>query len=86
MHGVVNGNGIPVGAQLASAQLFEFWLAESTLTQVKVPRKGRGRPRSYLTQVIVDRSYDSDPLRRRFHQRGTELIASDPQSVAAPKP
>lgn len=71
---VVDGNGIPVGAQLASAQLAECRLAESTLAAVKVPRQGRGRPRSHLKRVIADRGYDSDALRERFHQRGTELI------------
>ena len=48
--------------------------AESTLAAVKVPRQGRGRPRSHLKRVIADRGYDSDALRKRFHQRGTELI------------
>lgn len=71
---VVDGNGIPVGAQLASAQLAECRLAESTLAQVKVPRKGRGRPRSHWKRVIADRGYDSDALRMRFHKRQTELI------------
>ncbi len=71
---VVDGNGIPVGAQLASAQLAECRLAESTLAQVNVPRKGRGRPRSHLKRVIADRGYDSDALRSRFYQHGTELI------------
>ncbi len=71
---VVDGHGIPVGAQLASAQLAECRLAESTLAAVKVPRPGRGRPRSHLKRVIADRGYDSDALRKRFHQRGTELI------------
>jgi transposase len=71
---VVDGNGIPIGAQLASAQLAECRLAESTIAQVKVPRKGRGRPRSHLNRVIADRGYDSDALRMRFHKRHTELI------------
>ena len=71
---VVDGHGIPVGAQLASAQLAECRLAESTIATVKVPRKGRGRPRSHLKRVIADRGYDSDALRNRFKDRGTELI------------
>ena len=72
---VVDGRGVPVGAQLASAQISEQRLAESTLEQVKVPRSGRGRPRSRLKRVIADRGYDSDPLRSRLKRRGTELIA-----------
>jgi transposase len=71
---VVDGHGIPVGAQLASAQLAECRLAESTIATVRVPRKGRGRPRSHLKRVIADRGYDSDALRSRFEGRGTELI------------
>jgi transposase len=71
---VVDGQGVPVGVQLASAQIAECRLAESTLQQVKVPRVGRGRPRSHLRRVIADRGYGSDALRARFKQRGTELI------------
>jgi hypothetical protein len=71
---VVDGQGVPVGVQLASAQIAECRLAESTLQQVKVPRVGRGRPRSHLRRVVADRGYDSDALRARFKQRGTELI------------
>jgi transposase len=72
---VVDGSGVPIGAQLASAQISEYRLAESTLNTVRVPRPGRGRPRSRLSRVIADRGYDSDPLRRRMMERGTELIA-----------
>ncbi len=71
---MVDGRGVPIGVQLASAQIAECRLAESTLQQVKVPCVGRGRPRSHLRRVIADRGYDSDPLRSRFKQRGTELI------------
>src|SRR5664280_3115645 len=62
---VVDGQGIPIGAQLASAQISEFRLAESTLARVRVPRGGRGRPRKRLRRVIADRGYDSDKLRQR---------------------
>jgi len=72
---VVDGSGVPIGAQLASAQISEYRLAESTLNTVRVPRPGRGRPRSRLNRVIADRGYDSDPLRQRMMERGTELIA-----------
>ena len=72
---VVDGQGIPIGAQLASAQISEFRLAESTLARVRVPRCGRGRPRKRLRRVIADRGYDSDKLRQRLLDHGTELIA-----------
>lgn len=71
---VVDGQGVPVGAQLASAELAEYRLAETTLRAVKVPRRGRRRPRSRLKRVIADRGYDSDASRMRLKRRGTELI------------
>lgn len=71
---VVDGQGIPLGVQLAPANPSEHQLAESTLARVRVPRRGRGRPRSRLPRVIADRGYDSDPLRHRLRQRGTDLI------------
>ena len=41
---------------------------------MRVPRRGRGRPRSHLRRVIADRGYDSNPLRTRLKRLGTELI------------
>jgi transposase len=72
---LVDGQGVPLGALLASASPNEMSLAEPTLRQVKVPRRGRGRPRSNPQRVIADRGYDSDPLRRKLRKRGIELIA-----------
>ena len=71
---VVDGQGIPIGAQLASAYISEFRLAESTLERVRIPHSGRRRPRKRLRRVIADKGYDSDPLRQRLRDRGTELI------------
>lgn len=67
---VVDGQGVPVGVELASAQIAECRLAESTLQQVKVSGVGRGRPRSHLRRVFADRGYDSDALRMRFNRVG----------------
>ena len=49
-------------------------LAEPALATVRVPRRGRGRPRMRPQRIIADRGYDSDPLRRRLRRRGIELI------------
>lgn len=71
---VADGQGIPLGVLLETATRHEAPLAEATLDQVKVPRP-RGRPRQRAPRVIVDKAYDSDPLRRRMKRRGTEWIA-----------
>ena len=71
---VVDGQGVPLGNHLDSASPAEVKLVERTLAQVRVPRVGRGRPRSKPKRLIADRAYDSDPLRRRLQQRGIQLI------------
>jgi len=71
---VADGQGIPLGSQLASATPAEVTLAESTLARISVPRAGRGRPISRPLRVIADRAYDSDPLRWRLLQRGIVLL------------
>ena len=82
---VVDGQGVPVGVQLASAQIAECRLAETTVQQVKVPRVGCGRPRSHLRRVIADRGYDSDALRTRFKQCGMELTVPYRKNVRNPQ-
>jgi transposase len=71
---LADGQGIPLGVLLASASPHEVTLAESTLKQVRVPRRQRGRPRMRPQRIVADRAYDSDPLRRRLWKRGIELI------------
>src|SRR5436305_1504882 len=71
---VVDGSGVPLGSQLASASPAEVTLAESTLKRISVRQK-RGAPRTRPLRVIADRAYDSDPLRWRLLKRGILLIA-----------
>jgi len=72
---VVDGQGIPLGNHLDSASPAEVTLIEKTLSNVSVPRKGRGRPRKNPVRVVYDKAADSDPLRERLLKRKIELIA-----------
>lgn len=49
-------------------------LLETTLEQIAVPRKGRGRPRKNPERIVADKGYDCDALRDRLKRRGIELI------------
>ena len=71
---VVDGQGVPIGADLDSASASEIKLLEPTIEKIAVPRKGRGRPRQNPVRIIADKGYDSDPLRERLLKRGIELI------------
>lgn len=64
-----------MGSHLASASPAEVKLAEAALESIRVPRKGRGRPRQRPQRLIADRGYDSDPLRKRLKALKIELIA-----------
>ncbi len=72
---VVDGQGVPLGIHLASASPAEVKLLEPTLSTIAVPRVGPGRPRQKPKRLIVDKAYDSDPLRSRLARRGIDLIA-----------
>jgi transposase len=72
---VVDGKGIPLGVRIVSATPAEVTLAEETLRTIRVPRKGRGRPKQKPKRVIADKGYDSGPLRERMWKRGIDFIA-----------
>jgi transposase len=61
---VADGQGIPLAIRAESATPAEVTLLEATLDQVP------GEPK----RLVADRGYDSDPLRERMIERGTELI------------
>jgi transposase len=82
---VADGQGVPLGVQLASASPHEVTLIESTLEQVAVPRKGRGRPRKNPQRLIYDKAADSDPLRDRLARRGIDLICPHRANRTKPK-
>jgi transposase len=71
---VVDGKGIPMGVRIVSATPAEVTLAEETMSTIRVPRKGRGRPKQKPKRVIADKAYDSYELRERLFDRGIELI------------
>ena len=71
---VVDGQGIPLGGAITSASPAEVRLAEETLETIKVPRQGRGRPKSRPKRLIGDKAYDSDQLRASLAGKGIRLL------------
>ena len=66
---VVDGNGLPLGFHLDSANTAEVRLAEATLDTISVPRP-RGRPRQRPDKLVADRAYDSSAFRALLRRRG----------------
>jgi transposase len=71
---VVDGQGIPLGGTITSASPAEVTLAEEALETIKVPRQGRGRPKTRPKNLIGDKAYDSDKLRQTLAIRGISLL------------
>jgi transposase len=82
---VVDGQGIPLGSTLASASPAEVTLVNPTLETIKVPRKGRGRPKKRPKRLIGDKGYDSDPLRNELKSYGIDFIAPHRSNRKKPK-
>src|SRR5690348_2032011 len=66
---VIDGNGLPLGFHLDSANTAEVRLAEATLDTIAVPRS-RGHPRQRPEKLVADRAYDSTALRAALRRRG----------------
>jgi transposase len=70
-----DGHGMPLAALTESASVHEVKLIEPMVKQVRVPRQGRGRPKTKQKRLIYDKAADSDPLRKRLKGRRIDLIA-----------
>jgi transposase len=64
---LVDGRGLPLGAEIASASPHEVTLIEPLLERRILPTKPR--------RLIYDAAADSDPLRARLAKRGIELVS-----------
>lgn len=66
----VDDNSLPLGFLLASANNHEIKLAINTLQTVRVPRRGRGRPKQRLKELLADKAYDNGSFRRWLRSKG----------------
>ncbi len=66
---VVEGDGLPIGFCLASANHHEVKLAIPTLQTIRVPRRGRGRPKQRPEELVADKAYDSRQFREWLRRK-----------------
>ena len=71
---VVDGNGISLGGQLASATPAEVKLNLALIEGIKVPRLGPRRSRKRPKRMIADKAYDCTVFRITMHLRGIKPI------------
>ena len=82
---VVDGNGLPLGFHLDSANRAEVTLAEQTLDAFRVARP-RGRPKRRPEKLVADRGYDSQAFRaassRHRHVYSTQAASQELEGQA----
>lgn len=83
---VVDGNGLPLGLHVTSAQPHESTLAEPTLQTIAVPQP-RGRPKTRPKEVVADKADDSAAFRQKLRRRGIKptIPAFDRRKRKQPK-
>jgi transposase len=69
---VIDGNGLPLGFHLDSANRAEVRLAQQTLDTIKVARP-HGRPKQRPEKLVADRGYDSSAFRQALRGRGIRM-------------
>src|SRR5208283_3021518 len=71
---LVDGKGVPLGSHTDSASPAEITLLDKVIGEIRVPKRGPGRPRTRPKRVIGDKAYDSDPARKRLRKSGITLL------------
>ena len=56
---VVDGGGLPLAAVVTGGQRNDGAMLAQVLADVRVPRRGPGRPRTTPDTVLADRAYSS---------------------------
>ncbi len=82
---VVDGEGLPLACHLDSASRAEVKLLETTLDRINVTESEDSGTRTQPERLILDRGYDSDPLRERLAGRGIEMICPHRKNRRRPK-
>jgi transposase len=82
---VVDGQGVPLACQLDSANRAEVKLLETTLDNIDVMEAGDAVAPPQPERLILDRGYDSDPLRGRLAGRGIEMICPHRKNRVKPR-
>ena len=82
---VVDGEGLPLAFHLDSANRAEVKLLETTLDNIEVTEAEQDGTPPQPERLILDRGYDSDPLRERLAARGIEMICPHRKNRVKPR-
>ena len=74
IHHAVDGKGRPLAIVVTGGQRNDGAMLEQVLADIRVPRRGRGRPRTRPDAVLADKAYASGVTRRTLQRRGIKVV------------
>jgi transposase len=70
IHHLCDGHGLPLVVLIGPGHAHDSPMFEVLMSQLRVPRAGRGRPRTRPQAVLGDRAYSSRATRAHLRSRG----------------
>ena len=74
LHLVVDGRGVPLSAVVTAGEAHESKALERALEAVRLPRRGRGRPRRRPRRLAGDKGSSDPQIRRYLRRRGIVAV------------
>lgn len=74
IHHAVDGKGRPLAMVITGGQRNDGAVLEQVLADIRVPRKGPGRPRTRPDAVLADKAYAAGVTRRMLQRRGIKVV------------
>ena len=83
LHMATDGKGRMLSAVLTAGNINDTTMLAATLDQIRVPRSGRGRPRTRPDRVLADKGYTSKANRTWLADRGIKATIPEKSDQAA---
>lgn len=83
IHLAADGHRRPVALLVTAGQAADTAQFTTLLDRVRIPRRGRGRPRTRPDRVLGDKAYSSRVNRAYLRRRGIQAVISEPADQQA---
>jgi len=83
LHMATDGKGRMLSAVLTAGNINDTTMMAATLEEIRVPRPGRGRPRTRPDRVLADKGYTSKANRSWLADRGIKATIPEKSDQAA---
>jgi transposase len=83
MHLVVEGRGLPMTVHITAGNVNDSVVFEQVMAQVRVPRQGRGHPRTTPDILLADKGYSARRIRAYLRRRRITAVIPEPRDQQA---